>query len=234
MKNILILAMIAAAFPAAAGAAALESLGSSAGRQAQAAAPSRPVPVEGACKDPGPGATLEELRAWIDCLELPPPPAQAQCREPGPGATIEEIIAWIRCVELPPPPAAGAAKARGGAPGYFDEINLEACPGARQISDNTVICRVDSAEEVHKLPVRRENQVERLPYAATWEAVSLNIWPDDSTEMIFEYSYKLLDAKGRLAGYAQREGFVNYELESRINLLLKYTLAGELAAVTVY
>lgn len=72
MNKILTIAVLAAAMagPASAGGTALEALGGIAGPGAAAA-----VPAPDACREPGPGATIEEIIAWIRCVELPRPPA---------------------------------------------------------------------------------------------------------------------------------------------------------------
>lgn len=49
------------------------------------------------------GAALEKLSELSGPEAAVQAPAPETCKEPGPGATIEEIIAWIRCVELPAP-----------------------------------------------------------------------------------------------------------------------------------
>lgn len=118
--------------------------------------------------------------------------------------------------------------------GLFDELNPEACPGWQEAGDGSAVCRVDGAWKVFRLPVRREHQVERLPFNGLWDAVSLNIWPDDCTDLIYQYSYELFDAAGRKAGYAQRHGYANSEMGSRLDLLLRYDLREELVSVTAY
>lgn len=126
------------------------------------------------------------------------------------------------------------AKAPRGYGGLFDELNPEACPGWQEAGDGAVVCRVDGAWEVFRLRARREHQVARLPFNGLWDAVSLNIWPDDCTDLIWEYSYELFDAAGRKAGYAQRHGYANPEMGARLDLLLKYNLREELVSVEAY
>lgn len=302
MNKVLTIAVMAAALAgqASAGGAALEALGELAGPEAAVQAP-----APDACREPGPGATIEEIIAWIRCVELPPPPGAADAAEkrtlvhpkirvsPVTAAWRDTMLVKFRKVSfdtvraamsaagartwtfgendglyivrldvadakapamaraLAAQPAVDAVEvnravydalreapqkasrsARGA--GLFDELNLEACPGWQEAGPGAAVCRVDGAWQVFRLPVRREHQVARLPFNDLWDAVSLNIWPDDCTEMIYDYAYELFDAAGRKAGYAERHGYANSELEARLDLLLKYDLRGELVSVEAY
>jgi hypothetical protein len=71
-----------------------------------------------------------------------------------------------------------------------------------------------------------------MPFG-TYSIVDLGLWPDDSTSMAYSYNFPLFTTAGKKIGYAQLEGYVNPEMESRTRLLQKYTPDGKLASVTV-
>jgi len=69
------------------------------------------------CVAPGPGASIEQIQAWVDCVPLPETPSQDSCVRPGPGASVEQLHAWIDCVPLPERPVADTCVIPGpGAP----------------------------------------------------------------------------------------------------------------------
>jgi len=115
----------------------------------------------------------------------------------------------------------------------FEELDEEYCPKPTIISQEvSAVCKVKDSFVIYQAKVERKNQIKVLPVSGN-TIVELGIWPDDCTDGLFSYYYELFSAEGKKIGYADLSGYENSEMAARIQLLTRYTLKGDLAAVTV-
>ncbi len=131
--------------------------------------------------------------------------------------------------------SASAFSARG----YFDNFDKDRCPGM-WTSHYRIICfGVKGSREILAAKIKKSNQV-TLEQAARIiknlqiaDAYELGVLPDDSTEHIYAYTYLLKDSSGKVIGYSAIDGYVNHEMEIRLQINQSYTVKGEMVSAIV-
>lgn len=119
---------------------------------------------------------------------------------------------------------------------YYEDMNEEDCPGLVLINKGDTALCADNADAKKILATSRSNSIklDKMPRIIDFlDVVELNIWPDDSTSMIYAYSSILRDSKGVNVGYLVYHAYTNSEMESMIGLETRYNLEGRLVSVTV-
>lgn len=123
--------------------------------------------------------------------------------------------------------------------GYFDELNKDLCPGMWKDSHNVICWGSKNSKEILKLKISKANQVsveeagKKIKHLQINDAFTLGVLPDDSTANIYGYVYLLKDASGRLVGYVAIDGYVNHEMEVKLQITASYNLNGEMVKATV-
>lgn len=66
------------------------------------------------------------------------------------------------------------------------------------------------------------------------DAIELGILPDPDSDPIYSYKYELKDKESNtLVGYLSINGWINQEMGVKIQITTRYTVDGQLAAVSV-
>ena len=115
----------------------------------------------------------------------------------------------------------------------FRDVEEELCPGLKEISHLVALCtKVGGAREVYNASLKNKVELEKLPAVVEfYNIVELNIWPDDSTSMMYWYPSELYNNHGKKVGYRVFHAYHNSEMESVIKVETRYNLRGKLVSI---
>lgn len=116
-----------------------------------------------------------------------------------------------------------------------NESFQKACPGLKlSDGDDQVTCwRAENAREVAYAKVGDNVKPDGLNL--DWfDVVAMDVWPDDSTSMMYQYTRALLSRyDGKTIGYMTIDGYQNSEMESRIKVTTRFNRKGKIVSVRV-
>lgn len=118
----------------------------------------------------------------------------------------------------------------------FENLPEETCPNALVFDYGySVICRGhDDAYSIAHAPKKNRVALKKLPdFVEYLGAIELSVLPDADTNNIYFYPSLLKDTKGKLIGYIVIDGYVNTEMEVKLQLETRYNLKGKLVSITL-
>jgi len=121
-------------------------------------------------------------------------------------------------------------------PAYCPDFEVSSTPKGQPMA----VCNVKDAKAVSKLPLLRpanqlktEKEIDGFYSNVKHSDIAeLGLWPEDSTDRIYAYYYKLVYPSGQQAGYAVIEGYVNSEMQSKTQITTKYNMDGDLVSIS--
>lgn len=115
-------------------------------------------------------------------------------------------------------------------------ISEEICPGARLSKDDSLVTcsKVKEAKFLANLKIHTRKKITILPeHVAFLGAIELSILPDADTNEIYFFSSEIQNSSGKTIGYVINHGYVNPEMEVKIELESRFNLAGELVSISI-
>lgn len=136
---------------------------------------------------------------------------------------------------LPAPEYVKADARRNNGYSRYENVSEAACPGGKVAQGVLVCSKVKDAYKILGTKIDRKYAVENLPgFVNNTDPVSLGLLPDDGTDTIFYYAYKLVSEPGaEELGYAEITGNANSEAGFRTKTTLKYNAEGRLAVIKI-
>lgn len=117
---------------------------------------------------------------------------------------------------------------------YIEQVSEDFCPTAKyDQKNNRVVCESSNAESVLNAKVEAQLSESELKNLAPFGAsvIDMGIVPDDSSDIIFNYTRWLVDSENRKVGYIEYQGWKNSEMESSARFDLRFNLKGELVSL---
>ncbi len=118
----------------------------------------------------------------------------------------------------------------------FENLPEETCPDAVVFNHGyNVICKGHAnALDIAKVSKKNRVNLKRLPDFVKFEgAIELSVLPDADTSNIYFYPSLLKDNNGKTVGYMVIHGYVNSEMELKIQLESRFNLKGELVFIAL-
>lgn len=115
-------------------------------------------------------------------------------------------------------------------------ISEEDCPGAKLSKyDSLLTCsKVKDANFLANLKIHTRKKVKILPeHVAFLGAIELSILPDADTNEIYYFSSEIQNSSGKTIGYVINHGYVNTEMEVKIELESRFNLLGKLVSISI-
>lgn len=119
----------------------------------------------------------------------------------------------------------------------FQDVTEEICPGMKELKNEDVLLCMDNAgaSEIFAVSSKNSLKLDKLPEIVEfYNVVELNIWPDDSTSMMYMFSSILRTEAGKKIGYRVFHAYHNSEMESVIKLETRYNLEGKLVSIEIH
>lgn len=119
----------------------------------------------------------------------------------------------------------------------FHDVSEEICPGMKELkNEDVLLCTGNAgASEIFVVSTKDSIELKALPAIVEFQdAVELNIWPDDSTSMMYMFSSILRNESGKKIGYRVFHAYHNSEMESTIKLETRYNLEGKLVSIKIH
>ncbi len=106
----------------------------------------------------------------------------------------------------------------------------EHCPGQKEVGDSIVCADVQDAFAL--LKSAKGKKLARLPeHVKFHDAIELNFLPDADSSPIYDFQNELKASNGKIVGYLSINGWVNEEMEVRLQVNTRYNRKGQLAVV---
>jgi hypothetical protein len=118
----------------------------------------------------------------------------------------------------------------------FENLPEEICPNALVYDYGySVICQGhDNASMIAHAAKKNRVALKKLPdFVLYLGAIELSVLPDADTNNIYFYPSLLKDTKGKIIGYIVIDGYVNTEMEVKLQLESRYNLKGQLVSITL-
>ncbi|MEK6579028.1 MAG: hypothetical protein AABZ55_07355, partial [Bdellovibrionota bacterium] len=125
---------------------------------------------------------------------------------------------------------------------YFEEFQSEdICPEVIRISGSSIQCRdAKNSEAILAAKLVRKNIVSIQQAGKIfgnqfqiWSAFDLGVLPDDSTKNIYDYIYLLKNKLRGNIGYLSISGYVNTEMDIKLQITARYNSSGQLVSASV-
>lgn len=119
----------------------------------------------------------------------------------------------------------------------FHDVTEEDCPEIKELrNEDVALCTGNAgANEIFAASAKNSIELKTLPAIVEfYNVVELNIWPDDSTSMMYMFSSILRTLSGKKIGYRVFHAYHNSEMESTIKLETRYNLEGKLVSIKIH
>lgn len=118
----------------------------------------------------------------------------------------------------------------------FDDVEESKCPGLKEVKTGLALCtKVKGVREIIAASTKNSYEINSLPAQVEfYNVVELDIWPDDSTSMMYWFLSVLRDEKGKEIGYRVFHAYHNTEMEDTIKLETRYNLNGKLVSIEIH